>query len=49
MPTDREALIQSLGGEAKVAAMSHEQRADALEEFEMAKLDAVMGRLLRQN
>ena len=41
MPTDREALIQSLGGEAKVAAMSHEQRADALEEFEMAKLDAV--------
>ena len=28
MPTDREALIQSLGGEAKVAAMSHEQRAD---------------------
>ncbi|HWG05453.1 MAG TPA: hypothetical protein VG271_10605, partial [Beijerinckiaceae bacterium] len=40
MEIDREELLQSLGGEAAVAAMSHEARADALEEFQIAKLDA---------
>ncbi len=40
MSIDREALIRSLGGEAAVAGMSHEARADALEEFQIAALDA---------
>ena len=40
MGSVREDLIGALGGPAAVAAMSHEQRADALEEFEIAKLDA---------
>ncbi len=33
-------LMRALGGKAKVAAMSHEQRADALEDFDISKLDA---------
>ena len=40
MEVDRKELVQSLGGEAAVAKMSHEARADALEEFQIAKLDA---------
>ncbi len=40
MDTDRNELIQSLGGAEAVAKMSHEQRADALEDFQMEKLDA---------
>jgi hypothetical protein len=40
MDIDRKSLVQSLGGEAAVAKMSHEARADALEEFQIAKLDA---------
>jgi hypothetical protein len=42
MTIKREELIQSLGGEVAVAAMSHEQRADALEEFQIGRLDAEM-------
>src|SRR5215813_7971906 len=42
MEIDRKELIQSLGGEAAVAGMTHEQRADALEEFQIGKLDAEM-------
>jgi hypothetical protein len=40
MEIDRQELIQSLGGEAAVAKMTHEQRADALEDFQIEKLDA---------
>ena len=40
MSVDRSELIDSLGGEAAVAATSHEARADALEDFQIAKLDA---------
>lgn len=40
MDTDRKELIDSLGGAEAVAKMSHEQRADALEDFQMEKLDA---------
>jgi hypothetical protein len=39
MDVDRKALIGSLGGEQKVAAMSHEARADALEDFQTQTLD----------
>jgi len=42
MEVDRQELIQSLGGEAAVAKMTHEQRADALEEFQIGRLDAEM-------
>jgi hypothetical protein len=42
MAVNREEVIQSLGGEDAVAKMTHEQRADALEEFEIARLDAEM-------
>ena len=38
--TARDAVIQSLGGDATVAQMTHEERADALEEFEINKLDS---------
>ena len=40
MKIDNEELIVSLGGAAAVAAMTHEQRADALEDFQISKLDA---------
>jgi hypothetical protein len=40
MAVNREELIESLGGESAVAGMTHEQRADALEEFEMGRLNA---------
>jgi hypothetical protein len=42
MEVNRDDLIQSLGGEATVAKMTHEQRADALEDFQIGKLDAEM-------
>jgi hypothetical protein len=42
MNLDPKELIEKLGGEAKVAALTHEQRADALEDFQTQKLnDAV--------
>jgi hypothetical protein len=40
MDVDRKELIDSLGGETAVAKMSHEQRADALEDFQIDKLNA---------
>jgi len=40
MDVDRDALIQTLGGEAAVAKMDHEARADAIEDFMSDKLDA---------
>ena len=40
MTTDANDVIKSLGGAEAVAKMSHEQRADALEDFQMEKLDA---------
>jgi hypothetical protein len=39
---DRRAFIASLGGVAAVALMDHEARAEALEEFTEAKLDALV-------
>jgi hypothetical protein len=39
---DRRAFIASLGGAAAVGAMSHEARADALEDFSIARLDAAV-------
>lgn len=45
MDIDREDLVQSLGGEAAVAKMNHEARADALEDFQIAKLDAEVAAL----
>jgi len=42
MEIDREELIASLGGEAAVKSMGHEARADALEDFLSARLDAVV-------
>ena len=39
MHVDRKALIDSLGGEHKFAGMSHEARADALEDFQTQALD----------
>ncbi len=41
----KQALIGKLGGSAAVAAMSHEARADALEEFEIDQLDAAAEQL----
>jgi hypothetical protein len=40
MEIDRKELITSLGGEAAVKSMDHEARADALEDFLSARLDA---------
>jgi len=40
MDVNREELIASLGGEAAVKGMDHEARADALEDYMSAKLDA---------
>jgi len=42
MEIDRKELIASLGGEAAVKSMDHEARADALEDFLSARLDAVV-------
>ena len=42
MEIDRKELIASLGGEAAVKSMGHEARADALEDFLSARLDAVV-------
>jgi HD domain len=42
MDVNREELIANLGGEAAVKGMSHEARADALEDYMSAKLDAVV-------
>jgi hypothetical protein len=42
MEIDRKELIASLGGEAAVKSMDHEARADALEDFLSAQLDAVV-------
>lgn len=39
MTSDRDALINKLGGEEKVAAMSHEARADALEDYQREALE----------
>jgi hypothetical protein len=39
MDVDRKAFIESVGGEAQVARMSHEARADALEDFQTRQLD----------
>ena len=43
MEIDRRAFIASLGGPAVVAAMSHEARADALEDYMLEKLDDAAG------
>lgn len=40
MDVDRNALIESMGGEAAVAKMDHEARADAIEDFMTEKLNA---------
>ena len=45
MTGEAKQIIQSLGGAAAVARMSHEERADGLEEFDMAKLDAAAEQL----
>ncbi len=42
MEIDRKKLIASLGGEAAVNNMGHEARADALEDFLSARLDALV-------
>jgi hypothetical protein len=42
MAVNREQVIQSLGGQEAVARMTHEQRADALEDFEIERLNAEM-------
>ena len=42
LKADRKELIDGLGGEAAVAAMSHEARADAIEDHLSAKLDAAV-------
>ena len=42
MEINRKELIASLGGEAAVKSMGHEARADALEDFLSARLDAVV-------
>jgi hypothetical protein len=42
MQIDRENLIANLGGGEKVGAMDHEARADALEHFMAAQLDAAV-------
>jgi hypothetical protein len=42
MEIDRNALIESMGGEAAVAKMDHEERADAIEDFMSEKLDAAI-------
>jgi hypothetical protein len=42
MEIDRKAVIASLGGEAGVKRMDHEARADALEDFLAARLEAVV-------
>ena len=42
MQIDRENLIAKLGGDEKVGAMDHEARADALELFMAAQLDAAV-------
>jgi len=39
MEIDRRSFIASLGGAAVVSRMSHEQRADALEDYSIRKLD----------
>lgn len=44
MDIDRDELIKSLGGAEAVANMDHEARADALEEFQSAQLDAATSR-----
>ena len=44
MGLDRDKLIEKLGGEAKVGAMDHEARADALEDFMSAELEAAVYR-----
>jgi hypothetical protein len=40
MEIDRKDVIASLGGEAAVKSMDHEARADALEDFLAARLEA---------
>jgi hypothetical protein len=42
MEIDRKKLIAGLGGEAAVNNMGHEARADALEDFLSARLDALV-------
>jgi hypothetical protein len=42
MKVDRNEVIASLGGEAAVKSMDHEARADALEDFLSARLEAVI-------
>jgi hypothetical protein len=42
MIEDRERLITALGGVAKIASMDHEARADALEDYRSAQLDAAV-------
>jgi hypothetical protein len=44
MDVDRRALFEKLGGEEKVARMSHEARADALEDFQTEALDKTVAR-----
>jgi hypothetical protein len=46
---DRRAFIASLGGAAAVAAMNHEARAEALEEFTESTLDAAVAQAQGQN
>jgi len=42
MEIDPKELIEKLGGKDKVAKMTHEQRADALEDFQTQKLNAAV-------
>lgn len=42
MAINREDVVHALGGEAAIARMTHEQRADALEDFQISRLDAEM-------
>jgi len=42
MDLDPKAVIESLGGEGAVAAMSHEARADALEDYHIERLNAAV-------
>ena len=44
MSTDPAAIIEALGGEAAVARMDHETRADALEDYLTAQLDDAIAR-----
>jgi hypothetical protein len=49
MEIDPKELVEKLGGDGKVATMTHEQRADALEDFQTQKLNAAVSETESQN